>query len=157
MLHLKCYCICELHSFYVSMLLLLLFFTTKENSNPPGQKAKLNIESAKKLSRNMKNKIVDFGTHFEWILEPWADLGPPLDLGALLQVRCALQASIFRDLVSNWGRPKNTLGASRWPSELPRTSFGGNLLRTYFLHEIWVQKKPQKVVFFGPVDLAETL
>ena len=25
-------------------------------------------------------KIIDFGTHFELILGPWADLGPPWDL-----------------------------------------------------------------------------
>ena len=54
------------------------------------------------------------------------------------------------------GDPKITLGASRWPSELPRTSFGGDFLRTYFLHEIWVPKFTQKVVFFGSVDVAKT-
>ena len=63
----------------LSFLLLLLPFTTKENSNLPGQKTKLNIESATNLSNNI-TKIIDFGTHFESILGPWADLGPPWDL-----------------------------------------------------------------------------
>ena len=63
----------------LSFLLLLLPFTTRENSNLPGREAKLNIESAKNLSKNI-TKIVDFGTHFESILGPWADLGPPWDL-----------------------------------------------------------------------------
>ena len=75
------------------------------------------------------------------------------------RLRCAFQASIFKDFVSNWGPigdPKITLGASRWPSELPKTSFGGDFVRTYLLHEIWFPKLMQKVVFFGPVDVAKT-
>ena len=52
------------------------------------------------------------------------------------------------------GDPKITLGASRWPSELPRTSFGGDFLRTYFLHENRHPKIAQKVGAFLLSDIA---
>ena len=109
-------------------------------------------------------KITHFGTHFDSILESfWVNFGTLGRLGATLgpqRLRCAFQVSFFTDFVSQWGPhwgPKITLGASGWPSELPKTSFGGDFLRTCFLHEIWVPKLAQKVVFFGTLDLAETL
>ena len=37
-------------------------------------------------------------------------------------------------MIPPWN-PKITLGASRWPSELPRTCFGGDFLWTCFLHQ----------------------
>ena len=67
---------------------------------------------------------------------------------------------LFGDFVSNWGPhwgPKNHTGDLQVGTELPKTSVGRDFLRTYFLHESWVQKLTQKVVFFGPADLAETL
>ena len=55
------------------------------------------------------------------------------------------------------GDPKIILGASRWPSELPMTSVGGDFLRTFFLHEIKLPKLTQTAVFLGLLDVAKKL
>ena len=92
-----------------------------------------------------------------WGLGPtWADLGPPWDLND----EDVHSKPPFLRILSPKGDPirdpKINLGASRWPSELPRTSFGGDFLRTYFLHENRPPKLTQKVIFFGPLDVAKT-
>ena len=121
----------------------------------PGWETNFNIESTKHLSKHIGN-FVNFGTHFESIWGAWAHLGQTLGSQRL---RRAFQASIFKDFVSKRGPhwdPKITLGASRWPSELPRTSFGRDFLRTYILHEHRNPKLIQKVILFGTLGVAET-
>ena len=101
-------------------------------------------------------EIIDFGTHFE------ANLIYPVSLAPTCTpfFACVCFASPFLQILCQNGDPvgdtKITLGATRWPSKLARTSFGGDFLRTYFLHEIWVPKLTQKVVFFGTPDVAKT-
>ena len=101
-------------------------------------------------------KIIDFGTHVE------TNLIYPVSLAQTCTpfFACVLFASPFLQILcQNWnpvGGPKITLGATRRPSKLARTSFGGDFLRTYFLQEIWVPKLAQQVVFFGPADVAKT-
>ena len=56
---------------------------------------------------------------------------------------------------SHWGLTGVSLGLAE-PSELPRPSFGGDFLRTYFLHENRHPKLTQKVVIFGPLDVVKT-
>ena len=105
---------------------------------------------------NNITKIVDFGTHFESILGPWANLGPPWDLNGEDMHSKPPFSRILSPNGGPIGDPKITLGASRWPSELPRTSFGGDFLWTCFLHEKRHPKLIQKVVFFGTLDVAKT-
>ena len=108
-----------------------------------------------KISR--KSSILGPILSLFWVLGPtWADLGPPWDLND----EDVHSKPPFLRILSPKGDPirdpKITLGASMWPSELPRTSFGGEFLRTYFLHKIRPPKLTQKVVFFGPLYIAKT-
>ena len=85
--------------------------------------------------------------------------GPPRGHLGTSKVKGYFQSLLFKDFVANWGPhwgPKNHTGGLQVATELPKTSFGGDFLRTYFLHENWVQKLAQTVVFFGPVDVAKT-
>ena len=109
-------------------------------------------------------KITHFGTHFDSILEYFCvNFGTLGRLGATLgpqRLRCAFQVSFFTDFVSQWKPhwgPKKHTGGLQVATELPRTSFGVDFLRTYFLHEIWLPKIIQKAVFFGTVDVAKTV
>ena len=135
--------------------LLLLPFTTRENSNLPGQETKFSIKRDKNMSNNI-TKIIDFGTHVETNLIYPVSLAPT----CTPFFACVFVASPFLQILcQNWdpvGDPKITLGAPRWPSELPRTSFGGDFLWTCFLHENRHPKPIQKVFFFGTLDVAKT-
>ena len=108
-----------------------------------GWEADFNIESTKHLSKNIW-EIIKFDTLFELMLGPWAHLEPPWHLKGQ---GGHSKLPLFKDFVSKWdpiGTQKITLGASRWPSELPMTSFGGDFLRTYSLHEIRLPKTNTK-------------